>query len=60
MINCNVYDRIFKRFDEDGDGKLMGHGVGSYMGLNQIGNPSLMMNFITINYLFNCIFGFIR
>ena len=22
MINCNVYERIFKRFDEDGDGKL--------------------------------------
>ena len=22
MINCNVYELIFKRFDEDGDGKL--------------------------------------
>ena len=22
MINCNVYERIFKRLDEDGDGKL--------------------------------------
>ena len=34
----------------------MGHRVGPYMGLNEIGNPSPMMNFITINYLFNCIF----
>ena len=38
---------------------MMGHGVGPYMGLNEIGRSSLMMNFITINYLFNCIFGFI-
>ena len=37
----------------------MEHGVGSYLGLNEIGSPSPMMNFITINYLFNCIFGFI-
>ena len=22
MINCNVYERLFKRLDEDGDGKL--------------------------------------
>ncbi|RVW90892.1 hypothetical protein CK203_028495 [Vitis vinifera] len=22
MINCSIYERIFKRFDEDGDGKL--------------------------------------
>ena len=22
MINCNVYERLVKRFDEDGDGKL--------------------------------------
>ena len=40
---------------------LMGHGVGPYIGLNEIGmRPSPMMNFITINYLFNFIFGFIR
>ena len=39
---------------------MMEHGVGPYMGLNEIGNPSPMMNFITISYLFNCIFGFIR
>ena len=39
---------------------VMGHGVGPYMGLNEIGSPSPMMNFITINYLFNCIFGYIR
>ena len=38
----------------------MGHGVGPYMGLNEIGSPSRMMNFITISYLFNCIFLFIR
>ena len=38
----------------------MGHGVGPYIGLNEIGSPSLMMNFITINYLFNFICGFIR
>ena len=37
----------------------MGHGVGPYMGLNEIGSSSSMMNFITISYLFNCIFGFI-
>ena len=37
---------------------LMGHRVGPYIGLNEIG--SSMMNFITINYLFNFIFGFIR
>ena len=38
---------------------MMGHGVGPYMGLNEIGNQSPMMNFITISYLFNYIFGFI-
>ena len=37
----------------------MGHGVGPYMGLNEIRSPNPIMNFITINYLFNCIFGFI-
>ena len=37
----------------------MGHKVGSYLGLNEIGGPNPMMNFITISYLFNCIFGFI-
>ena len=44
------------RFHQKSDG----HGVGSYLGLNEIGSPSPMMNFITINYLFNCVFGFIR
>ena len=39
---------------------LMGHGVGPYIGLNEIGSPNLMKTFITINYLFNFIFGFIR
>ena len=34
----------------------MGHGVGP----NEIKSPSPMMNFITINYLFNFIFGFIQ
>ena len=38
----------------------MGHGVGHYIGLNEIGSPSPMKTFITINYLFNFIFGFIR
>ena len=38
----------------------MGYEVGPYLGLNKIGSPSSMMNFITIIYLFNCIFGFIR
>ena len=38
---------------------MMGHGVGPYLGLNEIGSPSPMMNFIIINYLFNFIFGFI-
>ena len=37
----------------------MGHRVDPYMGLNEIRSLSSMMNFITINYLFNCIFGFI-
>ena len=39
---------------------MMGHGVGLYLGLNEIGSPSPMMIFITISYLFNYIFGFIR
>ena len=38
----------------------MGHEIDSYLGLNEIGSPSPMMNFITISCLFNCIFGFIR
>ena len=38
----------------------MGHGVEPYIGLNEIGSPSPMKTFITINYLFNFIFGFIR
>ena len=38
----------------------MGHGVDSYLGLNEIRSLSLIMNFITISYLFNCIFGFIH
>ena len=40
-------------------GGMMGHEVGSYLGLIEIRSPSSMMNFITISYLFNCIFGFI-
>ena len=39
---------------------FMGHGVGPYLGLNEIGSPSPMKTFITINYLFNFIFGFIQ
>ena len=39
---------------------MMGHGEGPYIGLNETGSPSPMMNFITISYLFNFIFGFIR
>ena len=39
---------------------LMGHGVGPYLGLNEIGSPNPMKTFITINYLFNFIFGFIQ
>ena len=38
---------------------LMGHGVGPYIGLNEIESPSPMKTFITINYLFIFIFGFI-
>ena len=38
---------------------MMGHIVGPYRGLNKIRSLSPMMNFITISYLFNCIFGFI-
>ena len=38
----------------------MEYEVGPYLGLNEISSPSPMMNFITISYLFNCIFGFIR
>ena len=39
---------------------MMGHGVGPCIGPNEIKSPSPMMNFITINYLFNFIFGFIQ
>ena len=39
---------------------VMGHGVGPCIGPNEIKNSSPMTNFITINYLFNFIFGFIR
>ena len=39
---------------------MMGHGVGSCIGPNEIKSPSPMMNFITINYLFYFIFGFIQ
>ena len=39
---------------------MIGLGVGSYLGLNEIRSPSPMMNFITISYFFNCIIGFIR
>ena len=39
---------------------MMGHGVDSYLVLNEIGSLNPMMNFIIINYLFNYIFGFIR
>ena len=38
----------------------MGYGVGPYLGLDEIGSLSSMINFITISYLFNCIFGFIH
>ena len=38
------------------DDLVMGHGVSPYLGLNEIGNPSPMINFIIISYLFNCIF----
>ena len=39
---------------------MMGHGVSPYMGLNEIVSQSPIITFITINYLFNFIFGFIR
>ena len=41
-------------------GVVMGHGVGPCIGPNEIKSSSPMTNFITINYLFNFIFGFIR
>ena len=34
----------------------MGHGVGPYLGLYEIGSPSPMTIFIIISYLFNCTF----
>ena len=34
----------------------MGHGVGSYIGLYEIGRPSSIIIFIVISYLFNCTF----
>ena len=46
--------------DEANQFLMMGHGVGPYMGLNEIGSPSPIMTFITINYLFNFIYEFIR
>ena len=36
--------------------KMMGHGVGPYLGRDEIGNPSPMMVFIINRYLFNCTF----
>ena len=41
----------------------MGHGVGPYLDLYEIGSPSPMMIFNIINYLFNrtfwiCLLGF--
>ena len=35
---------------------MIGHGVGPYIGLDDIVNPSLIMIFIIISYLFNRIF----
>ena len=35
----------------------MAHGVGLYLGLDEIGNPSLIIIFIIISYLFNCTFS---
>ena len=40
--------------------RVMGHGICSYIGLNEIKNLSLIMNFIIISYLFKFIFRFIR
>ena len=34
----------------------MWHGVGPYLGLDEIGNSSSMMIFIIFSYLFNCTF----
>ena len=34
----------------------MGHGVGPYLGLDEIGSSSAMMIFIIISYLLNCTF----
>ena len=31
----------------------MGHGVGPYLGLDEIGSPSSIIIFIIISYLFN-------
>ena len=39
---------------------MMGHRIIPYIGLNEIKSPSPMTNFITISYLFNYIFRFIR
>ena len=35
---------------------MMGHEVGPYIGLDEIGNPNPMMIFIVFSYLFNCTF----
>ena len=35
---------------------LMGHGVGPYLGLDEIGSSSSIIIFIIISYLFNCTF----
>ena len=34
----------------------MGHEVGPYLCLDEIGSPSPMMIFIIISYIFNCTF----
>ena len=45
---------ILAKKDYDG-----GFEVGLYLGLNEIRNLSLIMNFITINYLFNFYFFYL-
>ena len=34
----------------------MRHGVGLYLGLDEIGSPSSIIIFIIISYVFNCTF----
>ena len=42
-----------EEIDDERLERVMGHGVGTYLGLDEIGSTSLIIIFIIISYLFN-------